>query len=165
MKKYIFAAVAALATSVCVAAETHYLQVNFNDESTSMVEYAFSQAPEASFEGSEVVIKAEELLGEEIVEARYEMADVKSLTIRTEKSAVDHVAEDVENVRIYLTDTELTMTGLSDGAELSIFDTAGRLAKKVAADADGKATVSIASLVNGVYVASTPQHSFKFIKK
>lgn len=165
MKKYIFAAVAALATSVCVAGETHFLQVNFNDESTSMVEYAFSQAPEATFDGSEVVIKAEELLGEEIIEVRYEMADVKSLTIRTEKSAVEHVADDVQSVCIYITDVDLTMTGLNGGVELSVFDTAGRLAAQTQADAEGKATISIASLVNGVYVASTPQHSFKFIKK
>lgn len=93
------------------------------------------------------------------------MADVKSLTIRTEKSAVEHVADDVQSVRIYITDVDLTMTGLNGGVELSVFDTAGRLSAQTQADAEGKATISIASLVNGVYVASTPQHSFKFIKK
>lgn len=165
MKRYIIAAIAALATNVCIYAETHFLQVNFNNESEAMVEYAFNQSPEAVFSGSELVIMANEDSGAGKVEARYEMSDIKSLTIRTDMSGVEDVIDEVKSLRIYMTSTDLTITGLGFGSELSIYDTAGRLATRVSADSDGRAVVSIASLDNGVYIATTPQHSFKFIKK
>lgn len=159
MKKYILAAAAALAMSATGFAQTYYLQVNLNDASEP-IEYGFSQMPVATFADDELVIKAET-----DVEARYKMEAVKNLTIRADYTGVKEVTDGAAALTVFLTSTELTVGGLNESDRLEIYDIAGRMATRVYADAAGQAVASIAGLTPGVYVASTPRHSFKFIKK
>jgi hypothetical protein len=59
---------------------------------------------------------------------------------------------------------EASFEGLNPGALVSVYSIDGKMVTKVKADQDGRASVSLMGLPNGVYVLRTPSKSFK-VKK
>ena len=56
------------------------------------------------------------------------------------------------------------MTGAAAGCEVTLYDMAGALRARVAADAAGTLSLPIGHLDKGVYLVKAGKNSFKFIR-
>lgn len=164
MKKYIIAALAALAMSASGFAQKYTLQVNLS-ENENPIDYEFVQLPVATFSEGDLVISSVDPDNGSTVEVRYQMEQVKSLTIDVDLTGIKDVTNPAADLTFRVNSTEVAALGLAAGDLLAIYDIAGNRLAAANADADGIAKVNIAAFAPGVYVAYTPRHSFKFIKK
>ena len=92
-------------------------------------------------------------------------ADLDRILIGAETSAVKDLIGKGD-IAIWPTRTSSTVsaTGLEAGTIITAHSTAGALAAKATADADGNATVNLSSAAAGVYIVSAGKHSVKIIK-
>lgn len=160
MKKYIFAALLALAfmpSIMAQASKSYSLLVNTTDGNT--VEYAFEYLPIATFEGDEMIITDDR----NVEGVRYAMDNVINMTIKSVETGIDQV-EESNGIKVSTSDGILRVSGVDADSRLMIYDTAGNLVASATADADGCVCVRISDLGKGVYVAALPKLSFKFIR-
>ena len=160
MKKHIFAALTALALApfVSIKAETSYsLLVNTADGNT--VEYDFEYLPVATFEGDVMIITDDR----SIEGTRFAMDNVVNMTIKTVDTGVASIEGD-NHIKVSLVNDIISVSGLEAGAKLMVYDAAGKTLVSATAAQDGTASISIGNLGKGVFVASMPNYSFKFIR-
>lgn len=160
MKKHIFAALLALAlapAAIVEADNSYSLLVNTLDGNT--VEYAFEYLPVTTFEGDEMII-TDDRSAESM---RYAMDNVLNMTIKSVDTGVEMVA-DRNHIRISTLNGLLTVAGVEAGSGMTVYDAAGNIVASATADMNGCISINIANLGKGVYVATTPKHSFKFIR-
>lgn len=60
--------------------------------------------------------------------------------------------------------TQVTICGMKQGGEVSLYDMSGRLVCKTTVGAKGEASIATGNLNNGVYIISDGKTSFKFVK-
>ena len=159
MKKYIVSAMMAVAAVFGAAAQNsndYALQVNTKDG--NVVEYAFEYTPEVTFDGDEMLVTDEDMA----VEMRFNMADILNLTIKKPAVGVADVAK--ADMTIAVTKQTLSVNGLDEGAVVSIYNMSGALVASAAAGNDGAVVIAIDGLGTGVFVATMPGNSFKFIR-
>lgn len=159
MKKYIVAAMMAVAAVFGAAAQSssdYALQVN--TRGGGVVEYAFEYTPEITFDGDEVVI-----IDEDMAEGmRFNMADILNLTIKKPSVGVaDAVKADMT---IAVTKETLSVNGLAEGAVVAVYNMSGALVASATAGNDGAVAIAVDGLGKGVFVATMPGNSFKFIR-
>lgn len=160
MKKYIYAAILAVVAAFTASAQDnkdYYLLVNTNDGNT--VEFAFDYYPVATFEGDEMVI-TDEQHAESI---RYDMGDIANLQITGKSNAVDNIA-DGQLLKVSVTKQNVSISGLEEGAAVNIHDMSGKLVASATAGSDGAVVIAVDGLGSGVFVASMPGNTFKFIR-
>ena len=160
MKKYIVSAMMALAAMFGAAAQNsndYALQVNTKDG--NVVEYAFEYCPVATFDGDELVItddRSDESL-------RCNMGDILNITIKKPSVGVQAI-DAASHLKIAVTKDALTISGLQQNAEVVVFDMSGAKVASVSSDDEGLAVVVLERLSKGIYVASMPGNSFKFVR-
>ncbi len=158
MKKIIIMAIAFVASSFGVFAQvSHSLLVNFKDG--KVVEYAFSDMPTVMFSGDNLEIISE--TGNDLPQPA---ADLKNFTFKTNGAGVEAVGEK-SHVVVRYDGATLAISGLSAASVVNVYSVAGTLCKNAKADADGAVSLDVRDLASGVYVASSQEHTFKFIKK
>lgn len=159
MKKYIIAAMMAVAAVFAASAENdngYSLLVNTNNG--NVVEYEFEYCPVATFDGDEVVI-SDELHAESM---RYDMADIVSFTIKKPTVGVSEISE--ANLKVAVTKDTLSVSGLAQGAPVNVYNLAGAMVASAVAGNDGSVRIDVSRLGAGVFVATMPGNSFKFIR-
>ena len=159
MKKYILGAMMAMASVFGLSAQdSSGYNLLVNTANGNVVKYAFEYCPTATFDGDEIVI-----IDEDHAEGmRYNMADIVNLTIGKPGTGIDKVM--AANLSIAVTKTALAVEGLAEGGVVSIYSVSGAQVAKGVAGADGKVVIAIDGLGSGVFVASMPGNSFKFIR-
>lgn len=159
MKKYIFAVIALVAAVfTTAAAPTYDYTLLVNTKAGSTVEFAFVDYPTATFEGDEVIIADDAHLQD----VRFDMADIENFTF-SKTTGIDQVKAD-SDIQIRLTKEALAASGLKAGATVNIYNLTGTLVATARADADGNAYVALEGIGTGVFVASMPGTTFKFIR-
>lgn len=154
------AAVLAAATAfgaVAQNASDYSLLVNMVDG--NVVEYEFENCPVATFEGDELVI-TDDLSDESL---RCNMADIVNLTIKKPSVAVSEI-DAASHLKIAVSKQTVSVSGLSGGTEVSVFDMSGVRVSSAKAGADGLAVVNVERLGAGVFMVSMPGNSFKFVR-
>ena len=100
---------------------------------------------------------------------RYAYADVQRVVVESDVvSAVNEVVSDSnhQHVVFTLSANTLDVIGLAAGEQFAMYATDGKLVFSQKANAEGKASVSLASLQQGVYVVRTQGGiSYKLFKK
>lgn len=124
------------------------------------MEYKFADSPVASIEGDDLKISFP-YSGETVLHA---IADITNLTFdKVEVNGIEGIFTK-GSVTFGLTRDLLETAGHPAGTTLRIYDMAGTLHAEATCDADGSASVSIASLGQGVYLVKAGNNSFKFIR-
>ena len=161
MKKHIIAAFIALTAVPAFLAKadsaSYSLLVNTIDGNT--VEYAFEYLPVATFEGNEMIISDDRSSST----TRCVMDDVVNMTFQSKGMGVENI-EGAALFKVSLVNDMLNVAGLSEGESVVIYDATGKMAASATADSDGSVSINIGNLGKGVYVASMPKQSFKFIR-
>ncbi|MBD5355764.1 MAG: hypothetical protein HDR88_02005 [Bacteroides sp.] len=156
MKKYIIASIMALASAFTVSAYDYSLLVNTKDG--NVVEYQFEFNPVATFDGDEMII-VDDYTG---VDTRFNMADIINLTIKKPDSAVGKI--ETPHLTIGVTKDHLSVSGLDKGSCVNIYNLSGATVASAVAGEDGTVNIAVDGLGSGVFVASMPGNSFKFIR-
>lgn len=157
MKKYIFAAVAALLGGMAAyAAELSSFIVNKTDG--AQIEFKFATDPEMTFDGDDLVIT-----DSASATVRYPMAEVENVTFSKYTTSLQDIV-DTDKVSVEVTRSFVRISGLVAGADVRLLDINGMTLAAGRADADGSLTLGVQDLAKGVYIIAMPGHSFKFIR-
>ncbi len=159
MKKYIIAAMMAVASVFAASAENgdgYSLLINTGDG--NVVEYEFQYYPVATFDGDEMVI-TDEWSAESM---RYNIADIVNMTIKKPATGVAEVSNN--HLKVAVTKDNIRVTGLAEGASIAIYNMAGSMVASATAGKDGSVNIAVNGLGTGVFVATMPGNSFKFIR-
>lgn len=159
MKKYIIAAMMAVASVFAASAENgdgYSLLINTGDG--NVVEYEFQYYPVATFDGDEMVI-TDEWSAESM---RYNIADIVNMTIKKPATGVAEVNNN--HLKVAVTKDNIRVTGLAEGASIAIYNMAGSMVASATAGKDGSVNIAVNGLGTGVFVATMPGNSFKFIR-
>lgn len=161
MKRLIVSAfvLAVLPLGIFAAEFAHSLLVTLASGTT--VEYRFENTPVIQFVGDDIEITAND--SETL---RQPVADVVNFTFSArEVVGIGEVRATGEHIVVSYDGAVLSVTGLHPGSVMGIYSTNGTLCAKVTADGDGAASLSVQQLPDGIYVAASAEHQFKFIKK
>lgn len=157
MKKYIFAALAVMAASFTATAQDEYsLLVNTKEGNT--VEFAFKYAPVATFDGDDVVIASDN----NVEDIRYDMGDIENFTFKKTPSGLQNV--NTADLRVKVTKEYMTVEGLEENANVTIYNANGAMVAAATANAEGYVNIDLTGLGAGVFVATMPGNTFKFIR-
>lgn len=158
MKKHILAVMMTVAVALGAYAQNDY-SLLVNMVNGTVVEYAFEYCPVATFDGNELVISDDR----STESMRCNMADVNNMTIKKPTVGVTEL-DAVSHLKIRLSGDSLLVAGLSEGAEVTVFDMSGVKVASALASAEGTVVVNVSGLGKGVFVASMPGNSFKFVR-
>lgn len=121
--------------------------------------FALAEAPVVTYSGSDLVVTCS---GQTLT------VGLEGLTLtfgEMEATRIEAVKGGVKDAdRLQYSFGEASFEGLNPGALVSVYSIDGKMVTKVKADQDGRASVSLMGLPNGVYVLRTPSKSFK-VKK
>lgn len=165
MKKFIFAAVAVLASVFGVSAENvvYAYKLIVNQKDGTSVEFKFEEEPVATLEGDDVKIT---LYAADDIDngVLFPIAQLQNFTF--EKDALSGVSEVASkaDVSFGLTRTALQVAGLEAGQAVDIFSADGRQVARGICDANGNATIALEALPAGVYAVKAGKSTFKFIR-
>ena len=141
-------------TSAAYGAD-QYLIVHKSDGGTTS--YVLSDTPKVTFDASTMHITGAEFSDD------YAIAEVAKFTF-SDTSGIGEVAKDES--RVSLLDNTLTLEGWTPGAQVSVCDLQGRVAKQSAISGEGAASIELGGLAPGVYIVSiSTGKSFKIIVK
>ena len=118
--------------------------------------FALAEAPVVTYSGSDMVVTC----GDQTM-----TVGLEGLTLtfgEMETTRIETVKDGVKDAdRLQFSFGEASFEGLTPGALVSVYAIDGKMVTKVKADQDGRASVSLMGLPNGVYVLRTPSKSFK----
>lgn len=121
--------------------------------------FALAEAPVVTYSGSDMVVTC----GDQTMTVGLE--GLKLTFGEMETTRIETVKDGVKDAdRLQFSFGEASFEGLTPGALVSVYAIDGKMVTKVKADQDGRASVSLMGLPNGVYVLRTPSKSFK-VKK
>lgn len=109
--------------------------------------YRLDTNPKLTYEGSGMVIKSE------LVEARYERADVKNMNFGDEETGIRQAGMP-DGFRFALNGSHVMLGGLKACTTVKVFATDGRLTGSAKASADGEASISLDVCPAGIYLIS-----------
>lgn len=127
--------------------------VTFLLRSGQKVSFAFAEKPVIALSDANLAVSVS---GVERV--RYAYADVQRVVVESDVvSAVNEVVSDSKNQHVVFTLSAgtLDVAGLAADEQISLYATDGKLVLSQKTNAEGKASVSLASLQQGVYVVRT----------
>lgn len=125
---------------------------------SSVKQFELASKPEVTFQGAELVIWSSQTN----TRVGVSMDEVKSFEFGS-SSALGEIAKDA--VKVSFDDNSLTVSGLPEGAVLSIYDVAGHELATVKADADGVAAADLSQFQPGVYLIRSNDISLKIYRK
>lgn len=129
------------------AAEQQFLTIIFQDGSKQS--YTLNDRPKVTFDKTTLFVKAQE------VENNFALKDVHKFVF-TDTPETGISAVDGKVFRFSFTDGEnVVLEGHAAGTAVRLYDTAGKAVRNTSADAEGRATVSLAGLQAGVYMINT----------
>lgn len=138
--------------------------VTFLLRSGQKVSFAFAEKPVIALSDANLAVSVS---GVERV--RYAYADVQRVVVENDVvSAVNEVVSDSNHQHVVFTLSAgmLDVIGLAAGEQFAMYATDGKLVLSQKANAEGRASVSLASLQQGVYVVHTQGGiSYKLFKK
>lgn len=138
--------------------------VTFLLRSGQKVSFAFAEKPVVAFSDENLAVSVG---GEQRVSYAY--ADVQRVFVEDDVvSAVGNVVANVQpgHAIFTLSANTLSATGLAASDQLSLYAADGKLVLTTQANAEGKATISLSALQQGVYVVRTQSGiSYKLFKK
>lgn len=150
-------AIAALVLGVCgLMAQEDMTQALTVYTDNGEVVFLFRDKPEMTFDGEDALLSTTK--GESV---RFPMAEIKNIVFGTVNSVK---GVDATGVTVSLEGDLLAVSGLEAGAQVKVFTTAGAAVAGASASADGRVEIQLGHLSAGVYVASIPGHTFKFIR-
>ena len=114
-----------------------------------------SQVPQVTFDGDDIVIRGDH-------ELRLAMSDVRHYVYSFDPSGVNVVKDDSPTI-VYGRD-RIIVTGRGDGGPVTVYSVNGAAVRRVTAPG-GEAVIPIEDLPQGVYVLTTGQSSYKFLKR
>lgn len=158
MKKYIFAALAVIASAFSASAQDYDYTLLVNTKEGNTVEFAFKYYPVATFDGDEVVIASDN----NIEDIRYNMGDIENFTFKKAPSGVQNV--NAADLRVKVTKEYMTVEGLEANAEVKLYNANGAMVAAATANAAGYVNIDLTGLGAGVFVAAMPGNTFKFIR-
>jgi hypothetical protein len=151
-------ALAALLLPLSAMADTVECLV-LTESNGTVSKFALAEAPVVTYSGSDMVVTC----GDQTM-----TVGLEGLTLtfgEMETTRIEAVKDGVKDAdRLQFSFGEASFEGLTPGALVSVNSINGKMVTKVKADQDGRASVSLMSLPNGVYVLRTPSKSFK-VKK
>ncbi len=95
--------------------------------------------------------------------ATHKIADIEKISLTAGTTSVASL-KGGNDVTLRSNDNMISAEGLANGKQLEIYTTSGELVGK-SVSADGKATVNVQSLANGVYVIKAGGKSLKMVKR
>ena len=129
------------------------------ESSGAVSKFALADAPVLTYSGSDLVVSCS---GQTMTVG---LEGLKLSFGEMETTRIEAVKDGVKDAdRLQFSFGEASFEGLTPGALVSVYAIDGKMVTKVKADQDGRASVSLMSLPNGVYVLRTPSKSFK-VKK
>lgn len=138
--------------------------VTFLLRSGQKVSFTFAEKPVVAFSADNLAVSVG---GTERVSYAY--ADVQRVFVEDDVvSAVGNVVANDKNQHVIfrLSDNQLEVSGLAARDQLSLYATDGKLMLTAQANAEGKVTVSLSALSQGVYVVRMQSGiSYKLFKK
>ncbi len=140
------------------ALEQYYVQVNKTDGTQER--FWFYDMPVAQLEDDNLKFT----MAQTHETVLYPLAEVSNLTMGCVGMGVDGVGDDFSGVSFAVTAETLVMTGAAAGCEVAVYDTAGSLRARGAADAAGSLSLPVGHLDKGVYLVKAGKNSFKFIR-
>lgn len=162
MKKTLAMLGAAFALSLSVFAGNP--GVTFLLRDGKKVSFAFAEKPVLAMSQSNLVVNVGG-----VQRVSYAYADVQRVLIDNDVvSGVDNavVSEKAQHVVFSVSANTLSVSGLAAHERIALYATDGRLAVNEQADAEGKASISLSSLQQGIYVVRTQNGiSYKLFKK
>lgn len=148
---------AALMLSAQAISADNFLIVRFQDGTTTS--FNLSHRPNVTFDGNQMVISSEEM------ETYYDVARVQRFSFGDETNKITPVLTENEVRLTYTSPESATISGLKQGAKVSLFSTNGIMLMDLTADASGVAELNLSSLPKGVYIISVPNgQSFKIAR-
>ena len=128
------------------------------------VSFTFAEKPVITLSDTNLSVS---VCGVECV--NYSYADVQSVVVADDVvSAVDNVVgnDKSQHVVFSYSASTLNVSGLAANESIALYATDGKLMLSEKANADGKATMSLSSLQQGIYVVRTQSGiSYKLFKK
>lgn len=140
------------------AVEQTFLTIIFQDGTKQS--YTLNDRPKVTFDKKTLFVKAQE------VENSYELKNVNKFVFTpTSETGVSKVA--ANEYRFTFTDgVNVVLEGHTSGTAVRVCDITGKTVVRTAADAEGRAVVSLEGLGNGIYVVSTADgKSYKVTKR
>lgn len=160
MKKIIISvlAVVAFAFQGIAVEYTHSLIVTLT--SGDKVEYQFADEPVMTFDGENLQLDSN--AGNRLYQP---VSEVVNITFAAEESGLDKTVAAEKRIKIAYDGATLAISGLNQATVVSVYSVAGVAVATATADADGAVSIPVDNLASGVYVASSKEHTFKFVKK
>ena len=160
MKKKVVNLLALVALLLPLSAMADTVECLVLTESNGTVsKFALAEAPVVTYSGSDLVVSCSgQTMTVGLEGLKLSFGEMETTRIETVKDGV----KDAD--RLQFSFGEASFEGLTPGALVSVNSIDGKMVTKVKADQDGRASVSLMSLPNGVYVLRTPSKSFK-VKK
>lgn len=160
MKKKVVNLLALVALLLPLSAMADTVECLVLTESNGTVsKFALAEAPVVTYSGSDMVVTC----GDQTM-----TVELEGLTLtfgEMETTRIEAVKDGVKDAdRLQFSFGEASFEGLTPGALVSVNSIDGKMVTKVKADQNRRASVSLMSLPNGVYVLRTPSKSFK-VKK
>lgn len=160
MKRYIFAAIALLASLMPArAAEVFNTTLIMTSKTDDVAYFRFENKPVATFTATDVTVKDNDNA------ITWAMANVKNFTFKTEShDAIEAIAAENGGVIFTLGGASLSVDMLAPGTRVEMYSVSGMLVASATADEAGHLGIGLDNLPSGVYIVAAPGHSFKFIK-
>jgi hypothetical protein len=160
MKKKVVNLLALVALLLPLSAMADTVECLVLTESNGTVsKFALAEASVVTYSGSDMVVTC----GDQTM-----TVGLEGLTLtfgEMETTRIEAVKDGVKDAdRLQFSFGEASFEGLTPGALVSVNSIDGKMVTKVKADQNRRASVSLMSLPNGVYVLRTPSKSFK-VKK
>lgn len=120
--------------------------------------FMLASEPVITFEGTECRIVSAEL------DARYDMSEIDHAEIVAQPASVEEQLKD--QLVVDLTNPgQIIIRGMTPGAEVFVVNLAGVVLRRAGADADGTALIDVSDLPAALYIVSSKDTTFKYIKR
>lgn len=138
--------------------EVQYLVLTETDGAIS--KFALSDGPVLTYKGGNVVVTC----GEQAVETS--MDAVASCTFNSERvsTGIETIAQGTQGEQSSFAFGTASFEGMKAGGKVVVYTLDGKAVATTTADAEGRASVSLAGLQRGVYILRTPSKSYKINK-
>ncbi len=120
--------------------------------------FMLASLPVITFEGTECHIASAEL------DAKYDMSEIDHAEIVAHSASIEELAKD--RLVIDLTNPDrITIEGMTPGSTIFVVNLGGVIVRQTAADADGTAIINVSDLSPALYIVSSKDTTFKYIKR
>ncbi len=161
MKSFIITLFAVFSTTMAAMAQhvdkAYTMHVNTADGKS--VDFKFETEPTATFNEGEMTIEATS--GTPV---KFVMDNVTNITFSGEAvTGIETTTTSKSSMSVYAAADGIVINGMKANSKVAVYDASGSQIATAYSDANGHAVVTV-NKQKGVFVVSTPDNSFKFIK-